>query len=59
MSALRSAPRHPADDNLHPIHRSDRRLAEIRAASLRVLLVVAAAPIAASLVSILVLAVRP
>ncbi|WP_168460253.1 hypothetical protein [Xanthobacter sp.] len=59
MSAPRSAPRRPTDDNLHAIHRCDRRLAEIKADSLRVLLAVAAAPFAASLVSILVLAVRP
>lgn len=59
MTAPRSAPRRPADDNLHPIHRADRRLAEIRAASLRVLITVAATPFAASLVSICFLVVRP
>lgn len=59
MTARGSAPRRPTDDHLHPIHRADQRLTEIRAASLRVLIAVAAAPFAASLLSICFLVVRP
>ena len=59
MTAPRSAPRRPADDNLHPIHRADRRHAEIRRDAQRVLLGVGASILAAQIVSILVIMVRP
>lgn len=59
MSAPRSIPRRAADDNQHPIHRADCRIAQIRAGALCVLLLAAAVPFGASLISILVLTVRP
>lgn len=59
MSPRRSAARPAVDDNLHPIHRADRRLAEIRRDSERVLLGVGASILAAQVLSILMIMVRP
>lgn len=59
MSPRRSAARPAVDDNLHPIHRADRRLAEIRRDAERVLLGVAAGLLAAPLTALIVIMVRP